>query len=209
MPAARILSGHVQRSPDRVGQRARDAYGIVLLKPRNCVGHFLGKYAVNGATIITQPTQRRLHRTHISRLNNQLFGRFEIVTPSPTISRREVCGVHMAALMEQPVLVSLSQWIGGTKNIVDNIVLVGARDGCAQAENQSENYPFHKSEFTTYLSPLEYQAAAGLTVCPSPVSGNPGNRPGPALGRSAFCLPSFGATYKDPAWSASPLGASE
>jgi hypothetical protein len=50
----------------------------------------------------------------------------------------------MAALMEQPVLVSLSQWIGGTKNIVDNIVLVGTRDGCAQAKNQSENYPFHK-----------------------------------------------------------------
>src|SRR5947199_9008941 len=49
----------------------------------------------------------------------------------------------MGALMEQPVLVMLRQWIGGTKNIVDNIVLVGARDGCAQAENQSENYPLH------------------------------------------------------------------
>src|SRR5947208_8763188 len=197
MPAARILSGHVQRSPDRVGQRARDAYGIVLLKPRNCVGHFLGKYAVNGATIITQPTQRRLHRTHISRLNNQLFGRFEIVTPSPTISRREVCGVHMAALMEQPVLVSLSQWIDGTKNIADNIVLVGARDGCAQAENQSKNYPFHKKGvYFTYLSLLEYRAAVGLTVCRSPVSGNPGNRPDRARVQSASCLLFFGAIDK-------------
>jgi len=209
MPVARILSGHVQRSPHRIGERARDAHGIILLKTRDGVGHLWGKYAVDGAAIIAQPTQRCLHRAHISRLHNQLFGGLEIVTPSPTISRREVCSVDMAALMEQPVLVSLSQWIGGTKNIVDNIVLVGARDGCAQAENQSENYPFHKSEFTTYLSPLEYQAAVGLTVCPSPVSGNPDNRPGPALGRSAFCLPSFGATYKDPASSASPLGASE
>src|SRR5947207_9026935 len=125
------------------------------------------------------------------------------------VSRREISGIHMTALMEQPVLVSLSQWIGGTKNIVDNIVLVGAHDGCAQAENQSENYLFHKSEFTTYLSPLEDQAAVGLTVCPSPVSGNPGNRPGPVLGRSAFCLPSFGAADRHPVWSASPLGASE
>jgi hypothetical protein len=51
----------------------------------------------------------------------------------------------MAALVGEPPFVSLSQWIGGTKNIViENIVLVGARDGCAKAEDQSENYSFHK-----------------------------------------------------------------
>jgi hypothetical protein len=47
--------------------------------------------------------------------------------------------------MEQSPFVSLCQWICRTKNIVvENIVLVGSHKRCAEAENQSENYAFHK-----------------------------------------------------------------
>ena len=51
----------------------------------------------------------------------------------------------MAALMDEPVLVSLSQWIGWTKKLgIENSILIGARDGCAKSENESESYQFHK-----------------------------------------------------------------
>jgi len=56
------------------------------------------------------------------------------------ISGSEICGIYMAALMGESVVVSLSQWIRGTKNtVINNIVLIGLRDGGAQAENQSES----------------------------------------------------------------------
>ena len=49
---------------------------------------------------------------------------------------REIRGIHMGPLMDEPKFVSLSQCIGWTKKFVrQNIVLVGVRDGCAEAEN--------------------------------------------------------------------------
>src|SRR5260370_42553532 len=53
---------------------------------------------------------------------------------------------------------------------------------------------FIKSEFITYLSPLEYRAV--VAVCQFPFSGSLGSRPGRAPVQSASCLLIFGATDK-------------
>src|SRR5438128_9286177 len=129
-------SRHVQRAPHGIGKRAGDAHGIILLHPRDRIGHLCGKHAVNRAAIITQPAQSCLHRADITRIQNELFWGFEVVNPSPMISRSEICGVHTGSLMHRSPFVSLSQRIGRTKNIMrQNVELVSLRDDRAEAEN--------------------------------------------------------------------------
>ena len=134
----------MQCAPNWWGERARHAHRIILLQPRYRVRNLRRKYAVNRAAIITPAFQRRLHRTDISRIKNQLVARLEVITPAPAISRRKIGRVHVRRLMSGSPLVPLSQRIDGSKNtIIDNVKLVAPRDRCAQPDNQNECYSFH------------------------------------------------------------------
>src|SRR5438874_4167882 len=125
----------MQRSPHGLGERSGDTHRIILLKARDGITYFWSKDAVNRAAIIAQSAQCGLHRTDIRRLHNQLFGSLEVVTPSPLVAWREISGVHVLPLVEQTQLISLSQWISRTKNIVDDSIFVPSRDGCAKAKD--------------------------------------------------------------------------
>jgi hypothetical protein len=67
----------MQCASDGIRERSSNAHGIIFLEACNGVAYFWSKYAVDGAAIIAQSVQRRLHRTHISGLQNELFGGFE------------------------------------------------------------------------------------------------------------------------------------
>src|SRR6266513_6190860 len=178
---------------------------IILLKTRNCGTNLWRKDAVNRTAIIAEPAQCGLHFADITRLHNQLLRSLKIIIKTPTISWCEVGGGHRTPLMQQSPFVSLRQRIDGTKTIIVPCL----RCGCTESKNESESHPFHKITFTTYLSPQEERAAVSVTICRSPASGNPGNRPDRARVQNASCLPIFGAADKDRASSASPLDASE
>src|ERR1051326_6844837 len=91
----------------------------------------------------------------------------EVVHPTPTVPGREISGIHMGTLMNEPKFVPLSQWVGRTKNVVrQNVVLVGVRPCCGEAENYSKSELFHKIELINLcLLRREDQAAATLSAC--------------------------------------------
>src|SRR6267378_5665037 len=100
---------HVQRSSHRIGECPCDAHGIILLEPRDGFSHLRSEYSVNGAAVITQPSQRRLHRAHISGLQDYLFVSLEVIAPSPLVAWRKVGGVQSFSLMGNPPVVALCQ----------------------------------------------------------------------------------------------------
>src|SRR5207253_11176808 len=61
-------SRHMKCAPHRIVEHPGDAHGIVLLQPRNGIGHLWSKHAVNRAAIIAPPAQCRLHSADLSRL---------------------------------------------------------------------------------------------------------------------------------------------
>jgi hypothetical protein len=68
-------------------------------------------------------------------LHNELLVGLKVVDASPFVAWREVSVVQTLSLVEQTVFVSLSQWIGGTPNVVNDCVIVSLGDGRAEAEN--------------------------------------------------------------------------
>src|SRR5580704_12734750 len=102
---------HVQRSSHRIGECPCDAHGITLLQPRDGFSHLRSEYAVNGAAVITQPTQRRLHGADISGLHNKLLVGLEVLTPQPLVAGGKVGVVQSFSLMGKPPLVALCQRI--------------------------------------------------------------------------------------------------
>src|SRR5205814_5193984 len=164
--------------------------------PRDRVGYFRRKYAVDRAAVVTEPAQRGLHCADITRLHNQLLRSLKVVKEARMISWCEVRGVHNGVLMKQTPFVSLGQWIGRTKKRTVR------RVRRHQTESQREPYEWklHKIDFTTNLSPRVDRAA--VTVFRCSVEDNPRKSPGRARRRSVFFLLIFDADGKDRVWSA-------
>jgi hypothetical protein len=198
----------VQRPPHGSGKRTGYAHRIILLQPCNGVAHFLGEHTVDWSAIIAQPAQGCLHRSNISRIQNELVAALKVVHPSPGISGRKISRVHVRRLMSGSPLVPLSKRIDGSKDtIIDNVKLVALRDRCAQPDNQNECYSFHKVQtFNACLCPREDQAAASLAVYRSPFWGSLDTQPDRVPDQNVCCCsPTFAAADKDPASSRSPL----
>jgi hypothetical protein len=155
----------VQRSPHGSGKRTGHAHGIILLEPRNGVAHFWCEHAVDWSAIVAQPAQGRLHRSNISRIQNELVAALKIVNPSPGISGRKIGRVHVRRLMSGSPLIPLSQRIDGSKDtIIDNVKLVALRDRCAQPDDQNEGCSFHNCE-SQCISLLAGRSGGGKFIC--------------------------------------------
>jgi len=78
--------------------------------------------------------------------------------------------------MDETVFVSLSQWVRWTKKLgIENTILIGARDGCAKSENESESYQFHKKEKGCYISFAAGISAAVELMLPASGFGHSGH----------------------------------